>query len=101
MGSIPSLGARKGPLSTIPGSVPLPESMPQGCRFATLPAQSRCHDEKPPLTTLGAGHQVACFRAARTPHRPGRDRMTTPILEARDLSKLFPGPKKLFTPPGL
>lgn len=24
--------------------------------------------------------------------------MTTPILEARDLSKLFPGPKKLFTP---
>lgn len=27
--------------------------------------------------------------------------MTTPILEARDLSKLFPGPKKLFTPPAL
>jgi peptide/nickel transport system ATP-binding protein len=24
--------------------------------------------------------------------------MTTPILEARDLSKLFPGPKKLFAP---
>lgn len=24
--------------------------------------------------------------------------MTMPILEARDLSKLFPGPKKLFTP---
>ncbi len=24
--------------------------------------------------------------------------MTTPILEARDLSKLFPGPKKLFSP---
>ena len=24
--------------------------------------------------------------------------MTTPILEARDLSKRFPGPKKLFTP---
>ena len=24
--------------------------------------------------------------------------MTLPILEARDLSKLFPGPKKLFTP---
>ncbi|MDU7154125.1 MAG: ABC transporter ATP-binding protein [Enterobacter sp.] len=70
MGSIPSLSARKGPLSTIPGSVPLPESMPQGCRFATrCPfAQSRCHDEKPPLTTLGAGHRVACFRVPLEHH---------------------------------
>lgn len=70
MGSIPSLGARKGQLSTIPGSVPLPESMPKGCRFATrCPfAQSRCHDEKPPLNTLGAGHQVACFRVPLEHH---------------------------------
>src|SRR5690606_5990185 len=64
MGPIPPLGARKGQLSAIPGSVPLPESMPKGCRFATrCPfAQTRCHDEKPQLHTLGAGHQVACFR---------------------------------------
>ena len=70
MGSIPSLGARKGQLSTIPGSVPLPESMPKGCRFATrCPfAQSRCHDEKPSLNTLGAGHQVACFRVPLEHH---------------------------------
>ena len=70
MGSIPSLSARKGPLSTIPGSVPLPESMPQGCRFATrCPfAQSRCHAEKPPLTAQGGGHQVACFRVPLEHH---------------------------------
>jgi peptide/nickel transport system ATP-binding protein len=70
MGSIPSLGARKGQLSTIPGAVPLPESMPKGCRFATrCPfAQSRCHAEKPQLTTLGAGHQVACFRVPLEQH---------------------------------
>ena len=70
MGSIPSLGARKGQLSTIPGSVPLPEFMPKGCRFATrCPfAQSRCHDEKPSLNTLGAGHQVACFRVPLEQH---------------------------------
>ena len=70
MGSIPSLGARKGELSTIPGSVPLPQSMPEGCRFATrCPfAQTRCHDEKPPLSTLGTGHQVACFRVPLEQH---------------------------------
>lgn len=70
MGSLPSMGARKGQLSTIPGSVPLPESMPQGCRFATrCPfAQTRCHAEKPPLTTLGTGHQVACFRVPLEHH---------------------------------
>ncbi|MEE9686054.1 ABC transporter ATP-binding protein [Lelliottia amnigena] len=70
MGSIPSLGARKGQLSTIPGAVPLPEFMPKGCRFATrCPfAQTRCHEEKPGLNTLGAGHQVACFRVPLEQH---------------------------------
>ncbi|MGG7445789.1 ABC transporter ATP-binding protein [Kosakonia oryzendophytica] len=70
MGSIPSLGARKGQLSTIPGAVPLPEAMPKGCRFATrCPfAQPRCHQEKPSLQPLGQGHQVACFRAPLEQH---------------------------------
>lgn len=70
MGSIPSMGARKGQLSTIPGAVPLPQSMPEGCRFATrCPfAQTRCHNEKPQLSTLGAGHQVACFRVPLEQH---------------------------------
>ena len=70
MGSIPSLGARKGALSTIPGAVPLPESMPKGCRFATrCPfAQTRCHDEKPSLTAMGTDHQVACFRVPLEQH---------------------------------
>jgi peptide/nickel transport system ATP-binding protein len=70
MGSIPSLGARKGPLSTIPGAVPLPEAMPKGCRFATrCPfAQTRCHQEKPTLQPQGSGHLVACFRAPLEQH---------------------------------
>ena len=70
MGSIPSMGARKGQLSTIPGAVPLPQSMPAGCRFATrCPfAQTRCHNEKPQLSTQGAGHQVACFRVPLEQH---------------------------------
>ncbi|MDF7758505.1 ABC transporter ATP-binding protein [Kosakonia cowanii] len=70
MGSIPSLGARKGPLSTIPGAVPLPEAMPKGCRFATrCPfAQTRCHQEKPTLQPQGPAHLVACFRAPLEQH---------------------------------
>ncbi|WP_312121241.1 ABC transporter ATP-binding protein [Kosakonia cowanii] len=70
MGSIPSLGVRKGPLSTIPGAVPLPEAMPKGCRFATrCPfAQTRCHQEKPTLQPQGPGHLVACFRAPLEQH---------------------------------
>ncbi|MCZ3383128.1 MULTISPECIES: ABC transporter ATP-binding protein [Kosakonia] len=70
MGSIPSLGARKGQLSTIPGAVPLPEAMPQGCRFATrCPfAQARCQQQKPPLTPQGKGHLVACFRVPLEQH---------------------------------
>ncbi|MBD9066368.1 MAG: ABC transporter ATP-binding protein [Enterobacter cloacae] len=70
MGSIPSAGARKGPLATIPGAVPLAESMPKGCRFATrCPfAQTRCHNEKPSLTAQGADHLVACFRVPLEQH---------------------------------
>ncbi|WP_130835357.1 ABC transporter ATP-binding protein [[Erwinia] mediterraneensis] len=70
MGSIPSFAARAGSLSTIPGAVPLPEAMPEGCRFATrCPfALPRCHVEKPPLNALAPGHQVACFRVPLEHH---------------------------------
>ena len=65
MGSLPSLGARTARLATIPGSVPLPGSMPQGCRFSTrCPfADARCAAETPPLTPLGNGHAAACWKA--------------------------------------
>lgn len=70
MGSIPSLGARSATLSTIPGTVPLPEQMPAGCRFATrCPfAETRCHQHKPALKAFGERHQVACFRAPLEQH---------------------------------
>ncbi|WP_053141145.1 ABC transporter ATP-binding protein [Erwinia billingiae] len=70
MGSIPSLGARSAALATIPGTVPLPEQMPAGCRFATrCPfAETRCHQHKPSLKAFGPRHQVACFRAPLEQH---------------------------------
>jgi len=63
MSSLPGLQARQGRLATIPGSVPSPQSMPNGCRFAPrCPfAEEDCRVRPPGLT--GQAHQVACLRA--------------------------------------
>ncbi len=65
MGSLPSLGERRGRLASIPGAVPPPGRWPQGCRFSTrCPfADARCRAEAPPLAALGADHAVACHKA--------------------------------------
>jgi oligopeptide/dipeptide ABC transporter ATP-binding protein len=63
MASMPGLQGRQGRLVTIPGSVPSPQAMPSGCRFAPrCPfAESRCTSVRPELT--GQEHRVACLRA--------------------------------------
>ncbi len=65
LGSIPRLDVERERLATIEGMVPSPANQPVGCRFAPrCPfADSRCHAEPPPLRELGAGHEVACWRA--------------------------------------
>ncbi len=65
MGSMPAIAGRQGRLITIPGSVPVPEAMPPGCRFATrCPfAVAACDAGRPPLADDGAGHANACLRA--------------------------------------
>jgi oligopeptide/dipeptide ABC transporter ATP-binding protein len=65
IGSLPSLGRREGRLASIPGAVPPPARWPAGCRFATrCPfADGACAAAVPPLTSLEAGHSVACFKA--------------------------------------
>jgi peptide/nickel transport system ATP-binding protein len=65
MGSMPSLGVRTGRLATIRGSVPPPQALPPGCRFATrCPfGDARCHNEVPPFVADADGHGVACFKA--------------------------------------
>ena len=48
----------------IPGSVPSPLELPQGCVFAPrCPyATERCHTQKPPLVQTAPDHKVSCFR---------------------------------------
>ncbi|SAL34836.1 ABC transporter ATP-binding protein [Caballeronia humi] len=65
MGAIPSVGKREGQLATIHGSVPSPERMPKGCRFAPrCPfVEARCIDATPPEKRVNDAHRVACWVA--------------------------------------
>jgi peptide/nickel transport system ATP-binding protein len=65
MGSMPAIAGRQGRLMTIPGSVPAPEAMPAGCRFATrCPfVIGACSTTRPDLVTGANGQSVACLRA--------------------------------------
>lgn len=65
MGAIPSVGKREGQLATIRGSVPSPERMPKGCRFAPrCPfVEARCIDATPPDKPVNDAHGVACWVA--------------------------------------
>ncbi|MFC2969594.1 ABC transporter ATP-binding protein [Acidimangrovimonas pyrenivorans] len=66
--SMPSFGAEEQKLVTIPGVVPTPAEMPEGCRFASrCPFAGPDCAVQPPLTDVGsapgADHAVACWRA--------------------------------------
>jgi peptide/nickel transport system ATP-binding protein len=61
--SIPKLGVRKEKLGSIPGMVPSPEKMPQGCRFydRCSSAMDICKGTTPPMTSVGVDHETACW----------------------------------------
>ncbi|WP_313892655.1 ABC transporter ATP-binding protein [Psychrobacillus sp.] len=62
MESLPNISEQKEYLSSIPGVVPAPGSMPEGCRFAPRckKAFDKC-SEKPPLITTTDGTRVQCW----------------------------------------
>ncbi|MGY6633664.1 MAG: ABC transporter ATP-binding protein [Alkalilacustris sp.] len=70
MGSMPAIAGRSGRLLTIPGTVPVPEAMPPGCRFASrCPfAVPDCDARTPPLVRMAGGHAHACLRAPLEDH---------------------------------
>ena len=47
----------------LPGELPSPTDLPQGCRFhpRCAFAQDRCRKETPPLSDTGEGRKAACF----------------------------------------
>ena len=65
-GSAAGLDRRPARLLEIPGMVPPLHAMPPGCAFAPrcVFALDLCRETVPPLATRGAGHEVACHRAA-------------------------------------
>jgi len=67
MNSIPRVdraAERKERLQAIPGNVPNPLNLPEGCAFHPRCrfAQDRCKEAVPPLEDAGNGHQVRCVR---------------------------------------
>lgn len=81
MSSIPRLDTPKGAkLDPIPGAVPNPLYLPEGCKFAPRCryCSQKCREEEPELAEVESGHQVRCFyaqavqrkHATETVHRP-------------------------------
>jgi oligopeptide transport system ATP-binding protein len=63
--SIPRITERLERLPAIPGLPPNPLALPPGCPFAPrcARAESRCHEEGPPLVEVAPGHTSACWFA--------------------------------------
>ncbi|WP_342361785.1 ABC transporter ATP-binding protein [Terrarubrum flagellatum] len=66
--SIPRLNEDSRRLRQIPGSIPAPGTIRQGCAFrARCPDRiDRCEREAPPMIGIGEGHAAACWVAGGT-----------------------------------
>lgn len=66
LSAIPRLDETRERLSIVPGSIPNPTRMPDGCRFhpRCQYADERCRMEQPPLVSPKPGQWVSCWRVA-------------------------------------
>ncbi|MDR3585774.1 MAG: ABC transporter ATP-binding protein [Desulfosporosinus sp.] len=64
--AIPRLDDTRDRLSIIPGSIPNPANMPEGCRFhpRCQYTDERCKTEQPPLVSPKPGQWVSCWRVS-------------------------------------
>lgn len=75
MTSIPRLDTPTGTkLEAIPGAVPHPLALPEGCKFAPRCkyATERCEKEEPSLVEVEANHQVRCFYPNKEERQNGK-----------------------------
>ncbi|MCL3883255.1 ABC transporter ATP-binding protein [Marivita sp. GX14005] len=64
MSSVPRLTGPRRRLTTVPGTVPTVETMPEGCRFSTrCPFAQPVCATAPPERTFGMGHSALCHFA--------------------------------------
>ncbi|WP_416067547.1 ABC transporter ATP-binding protein [Rhizobium sp. ZK1] len=79
--AIPRLDGGRERLIPIPGTVPNPKDLPQGCSFS--PRCSRaveaCRSERPPLVSLDDGRKLACTRPVPVAAAP--ETLTSRIVE--------------------
>lgn len=63
LSSIPQLGQHVERLECIPGNVPNPKYMPEGCKFAPRcsHAMEICHLKEPSIEDFGEGHKCRCW----------------------------------------
>ena len=66
LGAIVSLEAGERPARSVDGVVPSPLEFPPGCRFAERcpNAAPPCPDTPPPMESVGADHELACYYPA-------------------------------------
>jgi peptide/nickel transport system ATP-binding protein len=74
MGAIPQLKMRAERLTQIDGAMPRLTEMPAGCAFHPRCPRvlDRCRAQRPPIETVAAGHDVACWLFEGTPEREAR-----------------------------
>jgi len=63
LASIPKLGEHVERLDCIPGNVPNPKFMPEGCKFAPRCAEAMdiCHEKEPEFYEFENGHKSKCW----------------------------------------
>ncbi len=111
---VPRRGQRKdhGPLPVIPGFLPQPGEVAEGCVFAPrCPlVVEQCRSSAPPLFDVEPGHVSGCYRwveaeaeavavtkpaepvpAAPPPRDAAGDAAAVPLVRLRQISKTFPG----------
>ncbi|MBS3651808.1 ABC transporter ATP-binding protein [Pseudaminobacter sp. 19-2017] len=81
--AIPSIDGPRRRLIPIPGTVPNPSDLPQGCSFSPRCPQATaiCKTALPPLLSRGRGRKLACVQPAQ-PVKTGmvRDRMPEAVM---------------------